>query len=384
MLKNRAFYVLLLAAAVLIYIFTNTYYTLTLLGLCILLPVISLVLMMFSRHGLSIRLEVPAVAEKKNAVISYVIENSSRFPAAKVAFRIRLENQLTGAFRERSVNATAGGRDTVRAELSLEKSKVGTVLISTKKIRVYDAFGLFAFKKADLPDEAVVVYPDMRDVAVYMERPIETSGDGSRYSADRPGQDVSEIFALREYNAGDEIRKIHWKLSTKIDRTMVRDFSLPLNYSVFLLLELTRGSEDMVDAQVETFLALSRALLENGINHNMGWYDAAAGAFNVEELDDFENLETASAKLLSSYASPSSGDALEYYAASGYRSQRNILIYVVTDPQIEKIAELEVSQRMQTIMIYEDEAAAEAAKQAIEVMTVSVKEAAEGLPEIIV
>lgn len=38
MLKNRVFYVLLLAAAALIYIFTNTYYTLTLLAVCVVLP----------------------------------------------------------------------------------------------------------------------------------------------------------------------------------------------------------------------------------------------------------------------------------------------------------------------------------------------------------
>lgn len=165
---------------------------------------------------------------------------------------------------------------------------------------------------------------------------------------------------------------------------MVRDFSMPLNYSVFLLLELTKGSEDLVDAQVESYLALSHGLLENGINHNMGWYDTAQGAFHVKELDDFEDLETATAELLMSYAAETQGNALEYYVASGYRGQKNILLYVVTEPDLEKIAELEVSQRMQTIFVYENEDAAEAAQQAIDVMTVSIAEASAGLPEIIV
>ena len=224
----------------------------------------------------------------------------------------------------------------------------------------------------------------MRNVEVHMENPVENTGDGSRYSPDRPGQDVSEIFALREYVPGDEIRKIHWKLSGKTDRTMVRDFSLPLNYSVFLLLELTRGSEELVDVQVEIFLALSRTLLENGISHNMGWYDAAEERFNVEELDDFEELELAAAGVLSSYAVEESGAALDFYSASGYRSRSSILLYVVTAPKLDKIAELEVYQRMQTILIYEEETAAKAAAQEIEAVTVSVKEAAEGMPEIIV
>lgn len=384
MLKNRVFYVLLLAAAALIYIFTNTYYTLTLLAVCVVMPVISLVLMLIAGREIAIELELPQTAEKKAASLTYRISNPGRYPVARITFQIRLENQMTGAFRERRVSATAGSRETVTAELSLQNSKVGTVVVSTNKIRVYDAFGLFVFRKSDLPDQAVIIYPDMRNVEVHMENPVENTGDGSRYSPDRPGQDVSEIFALREYVPGDEIRKIHWKLSGKTDRTMVRDFSLPLNYSVFLLLELTRGSEELVDAQVEIFLALSRTLLENGISHNMGWYDAAEERFNVEELDDFEELELAAAGVLSSYAVEESGAALDFYSASGYRSRNNILLYVVTEPKLDKIAELEVYQRMQTILIYEEETAVKAAAQEIEAVTVSVKEAAEDMPEIIV
>ena len=384
MLKNRVFYVLLLAAAALIYIFTNTYYTLTLLAVCVVMPVISLVLMLIAGREIAIELELPQTAEKKAASLTYRISNPGRYPVARITFQIRLENQMTGAFRERRVSATAGSRETVTAELSLQNSKVGTVVVSTNKIRVYDAFGLFVFRKSDLPDQAVIIYPDMRNVEVHMENPVENTGDGSRYSPDRPGQDVSEIFALREYVPGDEIRKIHWKLSGKTDRTMVRDFSLPLNYSVFLLLELTRGSEELVDVQVEIFLALSRTLLENGISHNMGWYDAAEERFNVEELDDFEELELAAAGVLSSYAVEESGAAIDFYSASGYRSRSSILLYVVTAPKLDKIAELEVYQRMQTILIYEEETAAKAAAQEIEAVTVSVKEAAEGMPEIIV
>ncbi|MCB6993050.1 DUF58 domain-containing protein [bacterium 210820-DFI.6.37] len=384
MLKNRVFYVLLLLVMAMIYIFTNTYYTLTLLGLCVLLPVISLALTLFSRRGLTIQLEVPGTARKDCAVFTYRFTNSSLFPAARIMLRVRMENQMTGASKLRRVSATVGGKKTVDAELAMKDSKVGTVLIFTEKIKIYDAFGLFAFRKPGLPVQAVVVYPEMREALVYMEKPIETSGDGSRYSPDRPGADVSEIFALREYVPGDEIRKIHWKLSVKLDKTMLRDFSLPLNYSVFLLMELTKGKEDMIDGVVELYLSLSRALLENGINHNLAWYDAGEGMFHARELDDFENLDMAAAQVLASYPSSDNSAALEYYAASGYRSKNSTLVYVVSDPDLDKIAELEVSQTMRTILIYEEEAACEAARQSIEVIPVSLKEAAEGLPEILV
>lgn len=386
MLRNRVFYVLLLLAMALIYIFTNTYYTLTLLGLCTLLPLLSLVLMLFSKRGLTISLTVPGTVEKENAVFTYEFENTSLFPVARVVFTVQMENQMTGSTRTRKISTTVGGKKSVSAKLSMTGSKVGTVILSTRRIRVYDAFGLFALKKPDLQNQATIVYPDMREAAVYMEKPIETMGEGTRYSPDKPGPDVSEIFALREYVPGDEVRKIHWKLSSKIDKTMIRDFSLPLNYSVFLLMELTRGDEDIVDAVVELYLSLSRALLENGINHNLAWYDGSEEAFHVRELGDFEDLEIAAAQVLSSYAAEKRGAALEYYAASGYRSRRSTLIYVVADPDLDKVAEMEVSQTMRTIYVYDDENEnlRKEAQQAVQLIPVSVKDVAEGIPEIMV
>ena len=386
MLRNRVFYVLLLLIMAMIYVFTNTYYTLTLLGLCVVLPLISLVLMFFSRMGLSIALSVPRTVEKAGAVFTYRFENKSVLPVARVALQVCVENQMTGSSLTKKIQATVGGKKIVEARLSMENSKVGTVILSTGKIRVYDAFGLFTIKKANLPDRMTVVYPDVRDVAVYMEKPIETTGDGSRYAPDRPGRDVSEIFSLREYTPGDEVRKIHWKLSSKIDKTVVRDFSLPLNYSVFLLMELTRGSEAAVDAVVELYLSISRALLENGINHNLAWYDAGEGAFHVRELDDFEDLEMAAAQVLASYAGDKTGVALDYYAAGSYRNPKSTLVYVASRLDLDKIAELEVSQVMRTVYVYEEEnqEAGKEAEQAVELIPIPAARAAEGIPEIMV
>lgn len=384
MLRNRICYILLLITAVMVYIFTNTYHTLLMLAACAAMPVFSLVLMLISRRGLEIELSVPVTADKKDAAFTYTIRNSSRLPVARVTFDIYIENQLTGSGSRRRASATAGGRQTEVVRLALKECRAGTLLISTRRIKVYDVFGLFAVKQPDIADETMMIYPDMREISVFMERPVETDGDGSRYSTVRPGQDVSEVFALREYAEGDEIRKIHWKLSARTGEIMVRDFSLPLNYSIYLLLELTGGSEDIVDAQVELFLSLSGALLENGINHAMGWYDAGTDVFNTAELDDIEDLETASAGVLSSYVSQEAGAAVDNYIAGGYHDRKNILIYVCADPPVDRIAALEVSQRVITVMLYEDEKTAEAVRQAIDVTAVPVHGIDGGIPEITV
>lgn len=111
------FYVLLLITAVMIYIFTNTYYTLTVLILCIVLPAVSLVLTLVSRSNLKIELEVPSGSGKEDAALTYSFINSGKMPVARVTMRICLENQMTGAVKQRRVSATAGGGKTVTARL---------------------------------------------------------------------------------------------------------------------------------------------------------------------------------------------------------------------------------------------------------------------------
>ena len=355
MLKNRALYILLLLLMSGIYIFTNTWYTITMLGLCVLLPVLSAILMLLSGKGLELRLDVPETMDKDHAKITCYLINSSVFPVARVTFEIRIENQMTGSVKVKKISGTAGGKATAQANLDLVNSSSGTVFFKLTGIRIYDTFGLFAFRRQDIPGQSAVIWPRMREVTVRMQRPVETMGDGTRYAPEKPGQDVSEVFAIREYAAGDEIRKIHWKLSSKLDTLLVRDFSLPLNYSVTLLLELKKTKEALIDTAVEVYLSLSSALLESGLHHNLAWFDAGEGEFHVRELNQFEDLEASAAQVLSSYVSEQGSPALDYYRESGYRNPKTILLYVACEPDAEKTAELAGTQTIQVIDIYETE-----------------------------
>ena len=50
----------------------------------------------------------------------------------------------------------------------------------------------------------------------------------------KKGSDYSETFQLREYVPGDSIKQIHWKLSEKLDKLVVREASLPVQKSTLV------------------------------------------------------------------------------------------------------------------------------------------------------
>ena len=56
-----------------------------------------------------------------------------------------------------------------------------------------------------------------------------------RYSGARPGDDPGETFDIREYQEGDSIRQIHWKLTGKLDKMMIRQRSFPVDDTILIL-----------------------------------------------------------------------------------------------------------------------------------------------------
>lgn len=382
MLKNRLIYICLLIIAVFIYIFTNTYYTLSLLLLVVALPLTSLCLMMISSRSVDIHIDIAPTMEKDEVYFDMTFSNKSFLPVARIIVPVIMENQLTGTSVQKKLYISLGSRKTNKARLQIKNARIGTLTVKAEKTKVYDIFGLFSYRIPYDISEDTVVYPRLLDMEIHMDKPIETSGEGTRYSVDRKGMDNNEIFALRDYIAGDEIRKIHWKLSGKIDKMIVRDFSLPLNYSIFLLIELKNDNENITDAMMELYLSLSRALLWEGINHNLAWFDSGDETFHVRELDTFEDLEVAMSEILISFSGEGRSDALEYYMTSGYKNNESMLVYISSDPDTDKITELEMTQRVKTVYITEDKDVTEIDE--VEVYTVNPEHIDEGLPEFII
>ena len=356
MWRNRIGWAALILLALALLIRTNTYYAAWLFAVVILIPLISLALMLLAAGHLSMELKIAPILEKGgDTSFYYLLKNDSHLPLARVTFDTDLENQMTFSKSKKRTRTGVPAKGVRRSRYEIADASAGTMTVDTRRIRVQDAFGIFSVRKGSLPEAVTVIYPRLRDVGIYLNTPVETLGDGRRWADDRKGNDVSEVLQVREYQPGDDVRRIHWKLTEKMDQTMVRDFALPLNYSVTLLLELTKAEEEVMDRALEMYVSFSRVLMEKGIQHNMAWYDAADQQLHVHELNDMSDLEVALAELLASSAYEQENAALETYAQSVYCNPRNTLLYVATKPDEEKVAELEVRQQVRLVDARQEE-----------------------------
>lgn len=135
----------------------------------------------------------------------------------------------------------------------------GKVTFRCISVQVRDMFGLFSSKAKPFTEICTVVYP--HHVRVLTELSSATIGatrnDGVMQN--RKGSDASEMFDIRDYVPGDDIRTIHWKLSGKTDELIVRQASAPSHYNIALLPDFGRSHLAGPEAQQELNAAVAIA-----------------------------------------------------------------------------------------------------------------------------
>ena len=149
----------------------------------------------------------------------------------------------------------------------------GAVELSCTRAMAYDILGLVDLSIKKPETKSITVYP--KKVAIQLEKRNDAGSirDGDQYEKNKKGMDMSDIYDMREYIPGDNIRRVHWKLSSKLDNMVIREGSDTSYYDTILLLDIGLNNQEkaykkeLLSAAYETGMAISRSLLLIGIQH---------------------------------------------------------------------------------------------------------------------
>lgn len=317
---RRIVYVLTLTGALLFQITNENYLAHFLLALCAVLPLLSLAMSLRGMLGCRLALAaLPAEADRGgDGLWQLFVEVPGLLPLARLTLRTEEENLLTGRVQRRRLSMSGVARRRP-ADLSAPTGHCGVLELRADKIRVYDYLGLFS-RRVPAPPPARLL---CRPIPAETPPPLlpEGLGPSASYGAVRrgPGEDCD----LRDYRPGDPMRAVHWKLSSKWDKLIVReraDTALPLP-----LLTLDRfGPPEELDRLLDKLLGLSRALLHIQRPHAVLWLDQD-GQPQLRPVSDEKELRDCLLALLGSPA-PRTGPGLdgfpELLQAPGFSSFR--------------------------------------------------------------
>ncbi|MFB0918538.1 MAG: DUF58 domain-containing protein [Clostridiaceae bacterium] len=146
-----------------------------------------------------------------------------------------------------------------------------------------------------LSPEKIKVYPHVLDKRA--DKMIyDTLGEGNlfrTYSKENP----YVIREMRKYRTGDNIRKINWKVSAKLNELYIRKGETTEEKDILIVLDmheylLNMDQEGLFEnALVTDSLSLSKGILKLGIPHGFIMNDVRKQYFNISNKEAYERLE---------------------------------------------------------------------------------------------
>lgn len=289
MLRNWLVYLLGLAGALVFHIYYFGWYSWFVLVLAVALPWFSLLVSLLAMLRTRLRMDAPALLTRNEAAYVTLRAGNGFLPQPLCRFRLTITAVMTGERRSLRQSTQSQGSWYV----PLDTSHAGAYLCQVEKARVYDYLGLFRLPvRAPAPVETVIRpvpreparLPNLRHFLVRQLKP-------------KPGGGFSEEHELRDYRPGDSMREIHWKLSVKTDRTIVREAQEPVRGLTLLTFDL-RGTPDRVDATLEELLWLSQWLLDHDTPHQILWIDPTDCETATAPIEAPADLEALLSRLL--------------------------------------------------------------------------------------
>lgn len=329
MLRNKLLYLCMLLYGIFFSILYDEYIIFALLIVLISLPVVLLVLLLLTVPFVSVELdrnEISAGKDEKFNVV-FIIKNRSVLPVVQGRLRIEYYNKF-GYDKSREKLAffvDRKNKQIIRCQMTAPYC--GGIVIGCSDMRIYDYFRLFSIRKKVNDFRVVNVNPDLREIK--MELPVKdafANQEGDVYSQSKPGDDPSEVFSIREYREGDRLHRIHWKLSSKKDQYMIKEYSLPVNCSAIVFLDFYyNGSEEdiysFIDEIVERAVSLSYTFIMYEYVHYFIWYHTGLGELRIEKIEKEEDIAELIEKLFQAGCYTDSDTLPAAYAAMNYSRQ---------------------------------------------------------------
>lgn len=311
MLKNKLIYLALIVASCVFFILYRDR-----LALILFLSVLVITFFLFLSAlimricvRISVECKQKVVFSENKVVVNVGINNYSFLPITQVLINAQYKNNLLSNSDKGKISFFANPFSKNKYEVELTSKHYGNVEVYFKDAKITDYFGVFSFKVKINKSFTLSFMPKRYEIDASLRQNMYTLSEATTYSKYKPGDDPSEIFAIRDYIDGDKLNRIHWKLSSKQEKFMVKDYSLPISEAVLLYPELVFEKEEdifLIDSVLEVLFSLSNTFIENNTIHYVAWYNSDVKAISVQKVENIDDLYTVMGAIFSNeyYSEP--------------------------------------------------------------------------------
>lgn len=300
MWKRRLSWLIIIIAAAFLYLFCNESVTLTLLLVCLLSPVVSAAVLLFSSKKVRVRFDSAEVNEE-NIRFKVVIDNTGVMPASEIEIPVACTNLRTGETDSVTINGSAMSKKDRAVFIETSGRHAGRYELTADNAVIMDPLRLWSKKVPVDQKLSLTVMPKIFEMKLSVTNSAASMYDSDQFSRSRKGIEPGEVRNIREYVPGDPIKNIHWKLSEKTDKLLVKDLELPVTDQIITVLDTyTDGSitADEMDAIASVYVSLMLALLTEGLEFSACWIDPDTSRPVIKRIQTESDFIAASGKFL--------------------------------------------------------------------------------------
>ncbi|MCD7866420.1 MAG: DUF58 domain-containing protein [Clostridiales bacterium] len=197
------------------------------------------------------------------------------FPSVKVT--LRLSDLFGGTDSTLDTEMALVPFERRQLDMDVRFTHIGTYTVSVQKLKIGDLMGLFQRDGEGGAEHEVQVLPHVWKLVRFpMSHQVNNENPMSRQSSERDGMDYTGV---REYEQGDPIKTIHWKLSAHTSDYMAKQMVTIGMTGLAVILDLYSSREDsevrmdLYDGLVEGACALCGYALRQHLDHEIFYFD---------------------------------------------------------------------------------------------------------------
>lgn len=194
----------------------------------------------------------------------------------------------TGRTHEIRIPLRAGKGQTITYPVTV--TKCGRMEFRIRFVELEDFLGITSFRRT-FPDPYVVIVLPNQKAEIKAELNGYMEGMEEVEESTKKGSDFSEVQDVREYQPGDKMQNIHWKLSVKKDILMVKERVSMSSKQLFLLLELHDNEEGLLEEVLDCTYGIACLMLQNQVPLSLVWWSANTHELVFWKADYPEQLE---------------------------------------------------------------------------------------------
>lgn len=354
MLKNRISYIGIIVLLAVMFFFFSKPFLLYSIIILLIVPIFIGVMLKIEIGNISVGLDIKNNGQQGRITpMSFRIYKKHKiFFLDRIYINVEIENKTFDTSRNVNVEVqlNSGSKE---FNIDMPAMNCGKIKITCISIKAVDIMSLFKFKMEPFSPVSTIVYP--RNINIRVEATNMSFGNARQegHMLNKKGNDPSEIFDIREYKPGDDIRSIHWKLTSKMDDLILREASEPTHYQVALMPDfgLNNNGNSVSSEEINTAVALFYGVGEQLVKQRIKFcavIPTANGLYTneIKNLNEFNQVVT---NWLCMKMPEKSGDGLKYFIMDNMENNFSKLIVISASRYNQEMNGLD--ERMGVILI---------------------------------